>query len=332
MRTLLLTQEDIKSLITVKDAVESTEKTFKGLGDGTVINPTKVHLDLGDSGSNLPFGGGMNAMPAYIGWQEIAGMKWVGGRFFERERRGMPYILGMIILLDPHLGEFVSVMDGAFITNLRTGAQAAVITKYLHAQKGSVRLGFFGAGMQCRTSTAAIASTMKISEVRVYDISNASAQKYKQEMQHLVDGDIIICDNPADTCDVDVIITVTAAPGPLVMERWVKPGTTVIAMGSFQEIEIDYILKADAILVDHMDQCLHRGALKFAVAEGKIKEDDIFCTIGEWLNGVKSLGDISNKRLLFVPIGTGAMDISLAGIAYRRALEKNVGVEFDFIK
>lgn len=332
MGTLLLSQKEIKSLITIKDAVESTERTFKCMGDGTTINPTKVHLDLGDSGNNLEFGGGMNAMPAYVGWQDIAGMKWVGGRFFKREELGMPYISGIILLLEPHLSEFISVMDGAYITNLRTGSQAAVIIKHLYGDRDYVRVGFFGAGMQCHTATAAIAEIIKISEVRVSDISQTAAEKYKNNMQHLVDGEIIICDNPEDVCDVDVIITVTAAPGPIVMNNWVKLGTTVIAMGSFQEIDIEYIMKSDAILVDHIDQTLHRGALKKAVAEGKIKEEDIFCTIGEWLNGAKSIGDIRNKRLMFVPIGTGAMDIALAGIAYKHALEKKLGFEFDFLK
>lgn len=331
MDTLLLKLEEVKSLVTPKDAVESTERTFKGLGDGSVINPTKVHLDLGDSGNNLPFGGGMNAMPAYVGWQGIAGLKWVGGRFFEREKKGMPYITGMIMLLDPSTAEFLCVMDGAHITNLRTGAQAAVIVKNLHQEKQSVSLGFFGAGMQCRMATAAIASCMNIKEVRISDISQANAENYKDEMKHLVDGEIIICKDPKDACDVDVVITVTAAPGPLVFDEWIKAGTTVIAMGSFQEIEPEFIFKSEAVVVDHIEQCLGRGALKNVVKEGKFKEGDIYCTIGEWLNGVKKIDDIDKKRLLFIPIGTGAMDISLAGVVYKRALEKNIGTNFDFL-
>ena len=121
-QTLLLSQQDIISLITMKDVIESVDKTFQGLGDGTVLNPTKVLLNLGETAPWPPYEGYMNAMPAYVGWCDTAGLKWAGGFLGERKKAGLPYITSMILLLDPHLGEFRAVMDGAFITNMRTGA------------------------------------------------------------------------------------------------------------------------------------------------------------------------------------------------------------------
>ena len=88
----------------------------------------------------------MNAMPAYVGWTDSAGIKWAGGFLGERKKRGLPYITSMILLIDPKIGTFTAVMDGSLITNWRTGAQAAVALKYLRKNR-SVKLGLYGAGM-----------------------------------------------------------------------------------------------------------------------------------------------------------------------------------------
>lgn len=150
MKTLLLSESDILEVLTMRDVIECCDKTFQGFGQGTTINPTKVTLDLGENAPFPAYEGFMNAMPAYIGWQDTAGMKWVGGFLGERRKRGLPYIVGMILLIDPRMGVFKAVLDGSLITNWRTGAQTAIALKYLKQQK-SLKIGLYGAGMQGRT-------------------------------------------------------------------------------------------------------------------------------------------------------------------------------------
>jgi len=88
MSTLLLSRKDIEQLISMKDVVEIVENTFRGMGEGTVVNPTKAALDLGESAPWPPYIGFMNAMPAYVGWLDSAGLKWVGG-FRDNVTRGL---------------------------------------------------------------------------------------------------------------------------------------------------------------------------------------------------------------------------------------------------
>ena len=192
--TLLLSQEQISGLVTMEDIVEIVDKTFVGFGDGTTVNPTKVNLDLGETAVYPPYHGFMNAMPAYIGWQDIAGIKWAGGFLGKRREMGLPYVTAMILLIDPHIGEFKAAMDGALITNLRTGAQAAVASKYMHPGK-EITMGLYGAGMQGHMQTMAFAELFDIKEMRVYDISKAAAEKFKEDMKDYVKGDIILCDD-----------------------------------------------------------------------------------------------------------------------------------------
>lgn len=327
--TLLLSQEQVKGLITMKEVVEIADKTFKGFGEGTTINPTKVNLDLGETAPYPSYNGFMNAMPAYVGWMDTAGIKWAGGFLGERREMGLPYITSMILLIDPKIGNFRAVMDGAHITNLRTGAQTAVALKYLHEGK-TIKIGLFGAGMQGHTQTMAISEVFDIEELRVYDISKEAALKFKEDMKDYVKGEIIVVDEPKDAAVGDAVICVTQSKDKFVKDEWIKPGMILFPMGSYQECEDEFILNADKIVVDHIGQCLHRGALAHLNAEGKITEKDIYATIGELAAGKKTGKEKDSERILCIPIGTGAMDIAVATQVYRRALENNIGNKFTF--
>jgi ornithine cyclodeaminase/alanine dehydrogenase-like protein (mu-crystallin family) len=329
METVLLSQQDIQQVVTMKDVVEIAEKTFKGMGEGTVVNPTKVGLDLGESAAWPPYKGFMNAMPAYVGWLDSAGIKWAGG-FLDNQKIGLPYISSMILLIDPKNGQFRAAMDGALITNLRTGAQSAVALKYFHPKK-SLRLGLYGAGAQGRTQTRAMAELFQIETLTVYDIRREAAEKFAAEMRAVVTGKIVIADSPQQAADGDAVICVTQSKDKFVKEAWVKPGTVLFPMGSYQECEDACILKADKIVVDHIGQCLHRGALKELNEAGKITEKQIYATIGEVVAGKKPARSSATERILCIPIGTGAMDIAVATVAYQRAVAKGLGRTFAFV-
>ena len=101
-------------------------------------------------------------------------------------------------------------------------------------------------------------------------------------------------------------------------------------MGSYQECEDGVLLHADKIVVDHVEQTMHRGALSKLVAQGKLDEHSITCTIGQLAAGKVQLERRPGERLVCIPIGTGAMDIGCASVVYQRALEQGRGQFFDF--
>ena len=329
MKTVLLSKSDIEKVMTMKEVVEIVDKTYVGFGEGKVINPTKVGLDLGETAEWPPYKGFMNAMPAYVGWLDSAGIKWAGG-FLDNAKIGLPYITGMILLIDPRTGQFKAVMDGAEITNMRTGAQAAVALKYLHNKK-SIKIGLYGAGMQGHYQTMAISQLFDIEELKVYDIKREASEKFAEDMKSIVPGNIIIVDSPEEAADGDAVICVTQSKDKFVKNSWVKPGTILFAMGSYQECDDDFILSADEIIVDHIGQCLHRGALKELNAKGKVTEKNIYATIGEVAAGKKRGRSSDKDRILCIPIGTGAMDVAVATIVYQRAVKEGLGGNFEFV-
>lgn len=330
VETALFSQEDIRKVITMKDVVEIVDKTFKGFGEGTVINPTKVNLDLGETAPYPPYQGFMNAMPAYVGWLDTAGIKWAGGFLGERKKLGFPYITSLILLIDPKIGHFRAVMDGELITNLRTGAQTAVALKYMFDKK-SIRIGLFGAGMQGHTQTMAISEVFDIEELRVYDINKEASLKFAEDMKDTVKGKIIIVDTPEEAAKGDAVICVTQSKEKFVKDAWIKPGMVLFPMGSYQECEDAFILNADKIIVDHIGQTLHRGALAGLSEAGKITEKNIYATIGELAAGLKPGRIGKDERYLCIPIGTGAMDIAVATVVYQKAAEKGLGGKFAFV-
>ncbi|MFX1271571.1 MAG: ornithine cyclodeaminase family protein, partial [Promethearchaeota archaeon] len=123
-RLLYLSQADVIATgLTMSEIVDGLEVAFREKGKGRVEMPPKPGIHPGD-GDNF-----IHAMPAYIPALKSAGMKWVSG-FPENEKRGLPYISGLLILNDSETGLPISVMDCIWITAMRTGAATAVSAKY----------------------------------------------------------------------------------------------------------------------------------------------------------------------------------------------------------
>jgi alanine dehydrogenase len=329
MGILLLNQEIIKKIINIDDAIEVVEKTFKGMGEGTVINPAKLTLDLGETSEWPPYKGFMNAMPAYVGWLDSAGLKWVGG-FLNNQEKNIPYLNGVVLLINPETGEFKCITEGAFITNIRTGAQTAVALKHI-LEKKEIEIGLFGAGAQGNTQIEAISRIFKIKKLLIYDIKKEASLRLAEKARSLKVERIKVVDKPELATDAQVIISVTQSKDKFIKKEWIMPGKILFPMGSYQECEDDCILQADKIIVDHTEQALHRGALKNLTNQNKLSSKSIFSTIGEIVIG-KNKKDIQKEdRIICIPVGTGAMDVAIATIAYKKAKEQGLGSYFDFL-
>ena len=325
----LLSQSDVEKLVTMKDIVEILDKTYRGMGEGTVVNPAKGTLDLGESGPYPPYHADINSMPAYVGWVDTAGIKWAGG-WMDNPAQGLPYVSAIIVLVNPRNGIFTGVLDGTLITNLRTGAQTAVALKYLYPGRKSLSVGLFGAGVQGRTQTRAIAELFAIDELKVYDTFPEAARKFAADMESAVSGKITICSEPQQAAEGDAVITVTHAKDGFFKKEWFASGTVLFPMGSYKECQDEALLSADSIVVDHVAQCLHRGAIKDLAEAGRITESSISATLGELAAGKKRIASSPSSRILCIPIGTGAMDVAAAAVVLQRAEERNIGRTFDF--
>jgi len=328
--TLLINQSQIESLLDLPSVLKITEQIYRSHGEGKVVLPPKLTLDLGESAPWPPYKAFLNAMPAYLGDADVAGIKWVGG-FQGNPAKGLPYITGMILLVNPKNGMFIAVLDGAYITSLRTGAQSAVFAKFL-ARKDSTVLTIIGAGTQGRMHLRALSQVFNFTEVRVTDINKAHLEDFCRTMAAEVRVNIRAAGSPEEAVrGADIVCTVTAACEPLVRKEWLKRGSLVIGAGSYQELDGDVILGANKIIVDNWAQASHRGALAGLVGAGKLSPENIYSDIFEIVVGRKAGRENEDENIIAVPVGLGSLDIACAYEAYQRALKQGIGTPFRFV-
>jgi alanine dehydrogenase len=328
--TRLITQEQVKSLLDMPAAIRVVEKVYRAHGRSEVVMPPKITLDLGEGQPWPPYKGYMNAMPAYLGDADVAGIKWAGG-FQENYKVGLPFITAMILLINPKNGVFLAIMDGAHITGLRTGAASAVCAKVL-ARKDSSVVGIIGAGLQGRMHLRALNHLFNLKEVRVTDVQEGAAENYSREVKAETGLNVLPKKSYQEVVEgADIVCTVTTGDGPMVRREWLKEGSLVISAGSYQELDPEVVLSADKIVVDSWAQTSHRGELARLVEAGKLGEKNIHAEIGEILAGKKKGREREEENILAVPIGLGSLDIGCAFEVYQRALKKKIGTPFSFI-
>lgn len=320
METLILSAEEVKTLITMKEAINAVENAFREYALSKALMPPKVYLTFEQ--------GDLRAMPAYL--MEYAGVKWVNSHP-KNPNKGLPSVMAILILNNPSNGFPLAVMDATFLTSLRTGAAGGVAVKHL-ARKESKVFGFIGCGKQARYQLLAIKELCKIELVKAFDINKNAEEKFKKFCESQgVDYEL---KDAKEVCDCDVLITTTPATKPVVRDEWVNEGTHINAIGADapgkQELEIPLLLRAK-IVVDDMHQALHGGEVNVAVSKGIISDKNIHATLSEIVAGLKK-GREGNEITIFDSTGLAIQDIAVAKLVYEKAINKNAGKKIRLVE
>jgi len=323
--TLLLKQSEIKELISMKEVVESVETAFKAYAERDVQMPAKEYLFFHE--------GDLRIMPCYVRSSEEAGVKCVNVHPKNPMEHQLPTVMAVIELVDPATGFPLAVMDGTLITDLRTGAAAGVATKYL-ARPDSETLGIIGAGKQACTQLMALNEVMDITKAKVFCRTCSTRTNFAKTASKLYGFDVEAVETAQEAVkNVDVVVTTTPSRKPLISADWISPGTHINAMGadapSKQELETRLLLKS-RIVIDSWDQASHSGEINVPVSQRVIKQKDIHAKLGDVVIG-KETGREGDEITIFDSTGLAVQDVVTAGLIYRRAKEKGVGVDFDFI-
>ncbi|MFY9638714.1 MAG: alanine dehydrogenase [Methanobacterium sp.] len=326
--TLLLKQSEIKQLIDMKEVIESVETAYSVHADRKVQMPAKKYLFF------KKYNGDLRIMPCFIKSLDQAGVKCVNVHPNNPLQHDLPTVMGVIELFDPKTGFPISVMDGTWITNMRTGAAAGVGTKYL-ARKDSTELGIIGAGKQAFTQLMALKEVMNIESAKVFCRTCSSRENFAKLANEKFGLNIKAVTTAEEAVkDVDVIVTVTPANKPVLKSEWISDGTHINAMGADapgkQELESG-LLKKSKIFIDCWEQARHSGEINVPVAEGLITREDIEAKIGDVIIG-KSNGRISDEDItIFDSTGLAVQDVVTASKVFEKALEKGIGNKINFL-
>ena len=322
METLILSDQDVAALLPHQEVIGMVDTVFQEWGHGNVVMPPKVNLDMSRSGH----ASWANAMPAYLPSSNVGGLKWVGG-FGSNPAKGMPYIMGIVVLTEPETGETLALMDGIYISDWRTGASAAIAAKYL-AREGTEKVALIGAGAQGKTAAACLHEVFPAAGLVVADISEERRLAYCAEMQEKYAVPVSSTPTVQEAVsDADVVVLLTTAQKPFLKAEWIPEGCLTLAMGSYQQAEDRLILASDKITVDCWGQAEHRGELKPLVEAGQIADGNIAAELGDVAAGKKPGRTAPEERIMAVLVGLGAHDVYVAGQVYQRALAAGVGLK-----
>lgn len=299
------------------EAVGAVEAAFAAHGRGETLMPSKVYIDL------HKYHGDFRAMPAYFGG--AAGLKWVNAHPENPAKHGLPTVRGMYILSDPATADPLAVMDATWLTAARTGASAAVATKYL-ARPGARSVGFVGSGAQARTLLAAMRVLYDDLEIIAADSQTKAAATFAAEAGGRV-GTI----DEAAACDI--VCTATPSTKPVVERAWIRPGTHINAMGAdgHGKQELDpQILKDGLVVVDDIAQAQGSGEVNVPLRDGQLAMDDLQANLGEIVAGLKPGRADEQQITIFDSTGLAIQDVALARVVYQAAQEGGVGRSIDF--
>jgi ornithine cyclodeaminase/alanine dehydrogenase len=246
-------------------------------------------------------------MPAYVGWLDTAGTKWAVATW---EQETEP-ISSLQLLFDLDAGRFTAVMEGMYLTGVRTAMQSVVgLRRLIPAAPETV--GIFGAGFQGRFQVEVIDALVDVDEIRLFDVDSEAAARVAEQTGDDLDADLTVCDTPASTAVADAVVTVTDSQTPVVDHAAVADSSIVIALGTYQELQDETVLGTDRIVVDHPEQCLNRGALSSLAARNELGQDDLDATIGEVMADNRGPVIGADEQCLFVPLGLGGLDVAIA--------------------
>ena len=310
---MFLSKQAVHEFLGMSEALKAAESAFKLSAEGKSIMPPKLYLDLPD------YHGDFRAMPAYI--DGMAGLKWVCA-YPDNRKVSLPSVMATIILCDPGTGCPLAIMDGTYITNMRTGASGGVSVKYL-ARKDSSIIGMIGAGIQAETQLLAINEVLTgIKEVKIFDLRREASLKYAEEMGAKLNINVRSVATLSEAASADIVVTSTPSRQPIITKQDIRPGTHIIAIGADaegkQELDAE-ILKQAKIIVDDIAQASHSGEINVPLSQGLIKPGDIYGTLGEVVAGIKKGRESDEEITIFDSTGLAIQDIICAKLVYEKA-------------
>lgn len=328
----ILKSDDMKNVFSMKDAIKADKDALELYSAGLTNVPLRVNLSVPEHGGQSLY------MPGYAGDTNALGVKIVSV-YPKNLEKGISSIQSTMLLVNSETGEVSSIMDGAYLTKVRTGAVAGAATDILARQDSKV-FALFGTGGQAETQLEAVLTVRPIKFVRVYDTSIERAESFVKKMQSKFGekfGVTISAVNSPDKAieDADIITSVTTSKMPTFNGKLVKRGAHINGVGSYtpemQEIDEFIITNSEKIYVDTKEGALtESGNFIIPINKGIYTKDRIQGELGEVILG-KILGRENDEEItVFITTGSAVLDIVTAQRIYENALKNEIGETIKF--
>jgi len=322
---LVLTDDDVRELITMPEAIEAARRAYVALAEGRVHVPLRPHVPAAEGGVGL-------AMPGYVPDAGGYGVKFVSVMPNNRQR-GLPVTLGAMLLFDPATGVPIALLAATYLTALRTGAGTGVATGLL-AREDAGTLAIIGTGGQAGAQLEAVLAVRPVHTVRVHNRTLEKAEAFcrRHHGARNRDGQPVTLEvassAQAAVEDADIIVAATNSASPVVRGEWLKPGAHVNAIGAhepgMQEIDEEVVRRARVIAVDSRAGALVPADLSVPLKRGLIQEDDLI-EIGHIAQGRHTGRQRPDDITLFKSVGHASLDLVTARVVYDKAVAAGKG-------
>lgn len=323
---LILTREDMEKVFTMKDAVEADKEALKLYTEGRSEVPLRSSVSIQEENGTSLF------MPAFVGGVNASGIKIVSV-YPDNIEKGLTSVPASMVLLDSKTGFVNCIMDGTYLTQLRTGAVSGAATDLL-ARKDSKIMALIGTGGQAVSQALAAAEVRPIEEIRVFDLSPERTENFVKELKGQLPGILIKAASSSDEAvdGADIITTVTTSPRPTFDPSKVKPGAHINGVGSYtpdkRELPEEIIKKAGKVYVDTKNGVMNEaGDFIIPISNKVFTEDIITGEIGELILGRTKGRENDEEITLFKTVGSAVLDVVTADMIYKRAVKAGEGKE-----
>lgn len=326
---LILSRENVEECFNMKDAVLATKEAMRLYSKGQSIVPLRVNLPVAESNGQSLY------MPAYaVGEEGYLGVKIVSS-YPDNMAKGLPTIPATMVVLNPETGIVDAIIDGTYLTQLRTGAIQGAATEEMSREDAKIA-ALIGTGGQAKSQLEAMLTVRDLTEVRIFDINLESAVKFANEMTEVFaafKATFIPCKAVSDAVKgADIITTVTTSKQATFAAEDVKAGAHVNGVGAYtpemKEVPSELIQRADSIIFDTWDAVMaEAGDFIDPLKNGLVTEADYDGEFGQLL-----LGDIKGRQsaediTVFKSVGSAVLDVVTAQLIVNKARELGIGKE-----
>lgn len=304
-----LSKEALAGLgIATGDVVDSIEALIRGSACGTVWNAPKATI-LPPDGRYM-----MAALAAMDGPPLLAVKTVVMNP--RNSKRGLPQINGLVTMLDSETGLPVAIMDGNWITAVRTAGLSAVAAKYM-AKEDSTVASFIGCGVQAKSHLRAFADMFPLRRVKMFGRGQANID----ELRRFADGlglSSKVCASAREAVEgADLVVTsvtYSAQLEPFLDADWLAPGCFAAVADLGAPWDRNSFPAFDRIVIDDLEQ---EAAMPNKLADPEQVAGDLSGLVLGKFTGRDRAGD----RTAFIFRGHALGDLALASLAYRRFSE-----------
>lgn len=290
--------------------IPTIEQGFSQYSKGRVIVPPVGHMHMEKPEGNL------HIKYCHIPGEEHYVVK-VASHFPENIHKGLPSIIGMMILFSQKTGEPLAIFqDRGYMSQLRTGVAGAVMSKYLAPRKVE-RIGIVGAGTQARFQLKGLRSAVDCRDVMVWARDEEQAKKYKADKELMaLDFNVEIARSLEElTGSCNLIVTTTPSKKAIIGSSMIRPGSHITAVGADspgkQELDPEIIGRADIVVVDSRKQCADHGETFYALSQGLVSPIKIY-EIGEVIEGMAPRRTSDNEITVADLTGLAVQDLKIA--------------------